>query len=227
MNYKTILLTLASLAIGSASAIATPQLNMGTYNAGAGGNYRANPNAELEWVLNNYVAGKSTDGTWFGTFCIEKNEYFTNNGLYDAVINDRAISGGAGSPTAGYDIISQGTAYLYTQFALGLLPASYYGSASNAAALQDMIWWLENEQNSWGAGTYNSLLLSQFGANWASVAKADYTGSAVKVLNLTSGRTKNQDQLVFVGVPDVSTTAALLGLGLLGLAGLRRRLQRA
>lgn len=227
MNYKTILLTLAALAAGSSSALANPQVNMSVYDAGAGGNYRANPNAELEWVLNNYVMGKSTDGTWFGTFCIEKNEYFSNNGLYNAVINDRAISGGVSSPTAGYDIISQGTAFLYTQFATGVLAPSYYGSSTKAAELQDLIWWLEGEQNSWGGGTYNSLLLGQFGANWAVDAKADYTGSAVKVLNLTSGNTKNQDQLVYLGVPDASTTAGLLGLGLLSLAGLRRRFQRA
>lgn len=229
MNLKTSFLAIATCALGTLSALANPQVNMNTYSAAAGGNYRADPNAELSWVLSNYVAGKSTDGTWFGTFCIEKNEYFSAGGLYDVVLNDRAIGGGVSSPTAGYDIISQGTAFLYTQFATGMLSASYYGSATNAAALQDLIWWLEGEQATWGAGTYNSLLLAQFGANWAVDAKADYTGSAVKVMNLTSdqGRTRNQDQLVYVGVPDGGATALLLGLGLLGLSFVNRRQRRA
>ena len=226
MKTKTSVITLVlACAIGSISVLANPQVNMGTYNAGAGGNYRADPNAELSWVLNNYVMGKSTDGTWFGTFCIEKNEYFSNGGLYDVVLNDRAISGGVSSPTVGYDIISKGTAFLYTQFATGMLSASYYGSATNAATLQDLIWWLEGEQSTFGAGAYNSLLSAQFGANWMVDAKADYTGSAVKVMNLTSnsGRTKNQDQLVYVGVPDGGATVVLLGFGLLGLALVNRR----
>lgn len=228
MNLKTILISLAACAAGVSSAFASPQVQMSIYDAGAGGNYRANPNAELEWVIGNYAAG-ATDGTWFGTFCIEKNEYFSNGGLYDVALNDRAIGGGVSTPTPGYDIISQGTAFLYTQFATGLLAGSYYGNATNAAALQDLIWWLEGEQNTWGAGTYNGLLLSQFGANWAVDAKADYAGSAVKVMNLTSnqGRTFNQDQLVYVGVPDGGSTALLFGFGLIGFALVNRKKRQA
>jgi len=109
-----------------------------------------------------------------------------------------------------------------------LLADSYYGSSTNAANLQDLIWWLEGEQGSYGAGTYNSLLSAKFGANWQIDAKADYTGAAVKVLNLTSKNkdgsiNHNQDQLVYVGVPDGGLTLALLGLGLLGLALSKRR----
>jgi len=228
MNKRTILFALATCAAGLTQAFANPQVQMGVYSAASGGNYRANPNAELEWVLSNYVAGKSTDGTYFGTFCIEKNEYFSNGGTYDVVLNNKAISGGVSSPTSGFDVISQGTAFLYTQFATGMLSASYYGSATNAANLQDLIWWLEGEQATWGAGTYNALLLAQFGANWQVTAKADYTGSAVKVMNLTSnhGRTLNQDQLVYVGVPDGGTTAMMLGLGLLGIAIANRKSRR-
>jgi hypothetical protein len=225
MNLKNLVLSLAVLTVGVVQSIANPQVTMGTYNAGAGGNYRANPNNDLEWVLSNYVVGKSTDGTWFGSFCIEKNEYFSNGGLYDIAFNNRAIGGGVTSPTPGYDVISKGTAFLYTQFATGLLSASYYGSAAQASALQDMIWWLEGEQASWGTGAFDALLLAEFGANWEVDAKADYSGNAVKVMNLTSnsGRTLNQDQLVYVGVPDGGTTALLLGLGLLGLSVVLRR----
>lgn len=230
MNLKTSLIALAAFAVGLVPVFANPQVKMGTYNAGSGGNYRADPNAELEYVLNNYVVGKSTDGTYFGTFCIEKNEYFSNGGTYDVVLNNGSVNGGVTSPTVGFDVISQGTAYLYKQFATGMLSASYYGSATNAAKLQNLFWWLEGEQTSYGTGSaYTSLLSDQFGANWMVDAKTDYTGSEVKVMNLTSnrGRTLNQDQLVYLGVPDAGTTALLLGLGLLSLSFVKRKERQA
>ncbi len=228
MNLKTLLITLASCAAGVSPVFANLQVEMNVYDAGSGGNYRANPNAELDWVIGNYAAG-ATDGTWFGTFCIEKNEEFTKGDTYDVVLNDRAIAGGVSSPTPGYDVISQGTAFLYTQFAKGALPASYYGSEWNAMVLQDLIWYLEGEQDSWGIGTYNDILLAQFGSNWMVDAKADYTGTDVKVMNLTSndGQTLNQDQLIYVGVPDGGATAMLLGLGLFGCALVNRRKRAA
>ena len=65
--------------------------------------------------------------------------------------------------------------------------------------------------------------------DWQVDAKADYTGNAVKVMNLTSngGRISNQDQLVYVGVPDGGTTALLLGLGFLSLAMVKRKQRQA
>lgn len=227
MKLKPLLLSLGAILACAAPAFAIPQVTMGLYNAGSGGNYRANPNAELEWVLSNYVAGKSTDGTWFGTFCLEKNEYFSANSTYNAALNNKTLSSGTGNG----DVISEGTAYLYTLFATGMLPVSYYGSGSKADDLQDLIWYLEGEQNGWGNGTYNSLLNNKFGNDWKTLAKVDYTGSAVQVLNLTQtndrGRISHyQDQLVYVGVrvPDAGTTALLMGLGLFGIAFARRRL---
>ena len=113
---KLILSTLAVGALGLSQAFAIPQVTMRTFESGSSGNFRADPNAGLEYVISNYAAG-ATDGVWFGTFCLEKNEYFNIGQTYDVVLNDGAVMGGVGGATGGKDIISVGTAYLYQQFA--------------------------------------------------------------------------------------------------------------
>src|SRR5690606_2444535 len=92
MKLKPLLFSLGAVLICAVPSFAIPQIKMGDYNSGAGGNYRADPNGELEWVLSNYVAGKSTDGTWFGTFCLEKNEEFTSGTTYDWARSNKTLS---------------------------------------------------------------------------------------------------------------------------------------
>lgn len=215
-------------ALAPSSLMAIPMVTMQTYSAAAGGNFRADPNADLTFVIGNYATG-ATDGTWFGTFCLEKNEYFSPNGTYKVTLNDRAIAGGLGSPTVGYDIISQGTAYLYTLFATGALAPAYYGNSAEAAKLQNVIWALEDEQAFGSTNAYTVLLSTYFGASWQTAAKVDYSGSDVKVMNLVDNNGgRHQDQLVFLGdrVPDSGWTLALLGSALLGLALAGRRTRK-
>jgi hypothetical protein len=181
-------------------------------------------------MLNNYVLGKTTDGVWFGTFCVEGNEYFVPGADYNVKINDRAINGGLYSPTPGYDIISQGTAYLYKQFAKGSLANFTYNDAASALALQKIIWWLEGEIDGWDLGPWDisgnpfvSVLLNEGGFADLDAAKVDYTGNEVRVMNLVdSNGGFHQDQLVYV--PEGGWTLSLLGAGLLVVAALRRRL---
>lgn len=52
----------------------------------------------------------------------------------------------------------------------------------------------------------------------------NYTGSAVRVMNLTKNGNRHQDQLVYMDVPDTGATLSLLVLGLVGLAAARRRI---
>lgn len=234
---KNALVIGAVASLGLSSAIAVPQVTMGLFDAESGGNYRANPNDELDWVISNYALGKSTDGTWFGTFCIEKNEYFSNGGVYDAQMNNGSVNGGVSGAVNNKDVISIGTAHLYEQFALGSLSGfNYYDTNSwndvrfSAKQLQNTIWYLEGEITSaaqgYGSAGFGSFLgLAQGISNYDS----DYTGSAVKVLNLTSnnGQRRHQDQLVYTGVPDTGATLSLLALGLFGLGAARRRIGKS
>ncbi len=234
---KNALLVGAIASLGLSTAVAIPQVTMRTFDAGSGGNYRADPNSELDWVISNYALGKSTDGTWFGTFCIEKNEYFSNGGTYDVELNNGSINGGVSGAVGGKDIISIGTAYLYEQFALGTLSGFNFGDTNissivreSAKQLQNTIWYLEGEITSaaqgYGSAGFGSFLtLAQGVANYAD----NYTGSAVRVMNLTSNNGQNfhQDQLVYAGVPDTGATLSLLALGLIGLSAARRRFSQA
>lgn len=218
-------LALALIACGTlflSNASAITQVTMGVFDAGSSGHYRANPNEELDWVLSNYALGKSTDGEWFGTFCIERNEYFQPGHTYDVALNDGAMSGGENGAVNGKDIISVGTAWLYEQFALGTLSGFVYGNLTHAQQLQNAIWQLEGEYS--GPNDFGAYLgLAQSLPNYSD----NYDGSAVKVMNLTrnNGQSQFQDQLVYVPqVPDAGSTIGLLLAGIIGLAVTRRRL---
>lgn len=121
------------------------QVRIKGFHNSTSGNFRADPNAELEWVLDGYVLGKSTDGTWFGTFCLEKNERVGSGKIYDVALNDGSVSGGRSGAIDGKDPISVGTAYLYEQFVLGTLTGFAYDSRKSAKQLQNTIWFLEGE----------------------------------------------------------------------------------
>lgn len=222
---KTLLASLSILAVvSSASAI---QIQMGNSNGSDIGYYRANPHGDFESVLDNYALGKSTDGTWFGTFCIEKNEYFTPGNTYDVAFNDGAVSGGRNGAVNGKDIISEGTGWLYEQYAIG----NFFNTVYSPHNLQNAIWFLEDEL-SWsniGTSAKNlvTLAASSLGlstTDWTQV-KSDYTGKNVKVMNLTSnnGQNQHQDQLVYMPVPDTGSTLALFGFASVALLALRRR----
>lgn len=228
MSIKKTLLTSAAI-LAAASSASAIQIKMGNTNGSPVGHFRADPSGAFESVIDNYAMGKSTDGTWFGTFCIEKDEFFNPGATYDVALNDGAISGGIGGATNGKDIISEGTGWLYEQYAIGY----FFGSSYTPHNLQNAIWYLEDELN-WGdLGTNahdlvtlaaTSLGFATNDPNWAAV-KSDYTGQNVKVMNLTSnnGQSQHQDQLVYMPVPDTGSTLALLGFATTGLIAFRRR----
>lgn len=225
---KLILSTLAVGALGLSQAFAIPKVTMHTFISGANGNYSAKPNAEFAYILDNYIEGTSKSEGWFGTFCLEKNEYFNTNQDYDVVFNDGAVMGGQGGNIVdGKDIISKGTAHLYQLFVLGTLSELTYGSSASSASLQNMIWFLEGEITTIAAANPFIVPLEALFTTLDN-AKVDYTGNAVGVMNLTqvndAGAVINkQDQLVYLGVPDGGLTVSLLGLALTGLAIVRRR----
>jgi len=199
-----------------------------TYSAGAGGEFTIKPiDGPLVGVESNYssLTKNIKNAPSFQSFCLETRETMSSG---EYVFNTKAIEGGVGP---GGDPISPETAYLYTQFARGVLSSYDYsntgvGRSVSAAELQRAIWELEGET----IGSGQLPATTGQAATW----KAEATAAAwatirnVRVLNITdaSGSIK-QDMLVLVPTP----AAALAGLPLLGLlfAGhvVRRRLRRA
>lgn len=203
------------------------QVTMQDTVSGTSGFYQAAPSDGLQWVLGNYVLGKSTNGAWFGTFCLETNEYFSPGSTYNVTLNTYASYGGVGGATGNKDYICEATAYLYSQFAAGTLGGGFvYGDSASTGALQNMIWWLEGEiATDQSANLLAPLLTGKYG-NLVNAQNSIYSGSDVKVMILTDAAGgRHQDQLVYVGVPDSGLTAVLLGIGLLGLSLVRRRVR--
>jgi hypothetical protein len=177
-----------------------------------------------------YYNGAAVVGGGIQSFCLEKNEYVSIGKTYNFTENIAAVNGGVGGPHP--DPLSAGAAYLYYQFSQGKLTGYDYtldGRAASAAALQNAIWYLEEEGGAL-SDLLTHVLKAEFGdsstlADW----RADNTGRyPVMVLNLTSKNSAgaiiyNQDQLATVGHVPIPPTVYLLGGGLLGLVGLRRK----
>lgn len=170
----------------------------------------------------------------FQTFCLEKNEQVGSNPhYYEINPYDAAKAGGVSGWTTlpdntQGDPISLGTAYLYSQFRKGTLDGYDYtpgsGREASAGLLQIAIWWLEDEQslNNPLNNPFLDLLATKGPiADW----KVDADGAyGVKVLNMYNVA---RDQTLvfkqdFLYVPDGGLTLAFLGMGLAGLAGMRR-----
>jgi hypothetical protein len=177
----------------------------------------AGPNGGGELTIVNITSGNS-----FATFCLERTEYVgiyppETYKVYD--ISNYAIGGGGGA-VGGKDELDPRTKWLYYTFATGNL-ATTYGYVKNntglygEGALQLAVWYLENEITSVGDGSYFLGLANLYGASGANLP--------VQVMNIYGplpGTCPAQSFLVATPEP---MTILLIGLGLVGLAGLRRK----
>ncbi|MCC6164587.1 MAG: hypothetical protein IT182_14650 [Acidobacteria bacterium] len=252
---RTARLSLAAAAVFTAASVtpafAGPIGDKGTiqvtrqsgYYKGAGGEFTVyGYNGALD---NSGYSDKASDiGKFdpsFQTFCLESSEAAVAKTNFE--IGSAAKPGGAGAQ-GGQDPISQGTAWLYSQFATGDL-ADYFDDpkkrADNALLLQQAIWWLEGEDGNKDkmSNAYYALAVNFFGGKSTAEANATAGQFDVYVLNNTyvqgtgkKAKTRTaQDFLYFAGTPTVSTpdggaTLALLGGALMALGAIRRRFTR-
>jgi len=181
------------------------------------------------------LSGGSGLSPSFNTFCVERNEFFSyGQTLRVDGISNGAISGGAGGPNP--DPISNQTAWLYAQFRSGSLGGYDYNVPSlrthDADALQNTIWYLENEISSIGSGLSSSEAIQA--NSWLAAANsavdAGWTNTNVAVLNLWRQDSQGnftiqaQDQLYITPIPEPETYMMLLaGLGLMGFVARRRQ----
>jgi hypothetical protein len=209
---------------------------MQTYIQEASGNYSFSPGSGFSGL--NYAdeaSGVWSNRTWYGTFCIERNEYFVPWGVYNATISQAASAGGrttGPNGTIGSDPISVGTEALYSNFALGTLDSYlsgfHYGNSTDAANVQNLIWYLEgeftaSEFGALGSNPFATQLLGYFGDAWGNAMQTFSGTSGVHVMTLTDSAGKPaQDQLVYLSVPDGGLTVMLLGLSFATVAIARR-----
>ena len=249
-NLTSLLATavLASAAITPSALALTVNMEEGRFRGtGGGGEFVAITTPET--FLDGYsdkakqvvTANNGDQVTGFGTFCLERSERINFKDTYTGTLNQRAMLGGTdlhdpvGAGPAG-DPISKATAYLYSQFARGVLTGYAYGDGTDGYSpaevtarkatsnlLQDAIWYFEDELTlaNPSANTFIAAALSAFADPFA----ASDGLFNVSAINMYSGSAHRQDVLVYTppSLPDAGATLGMLGGSLLGVAALRRR----
>ena len=197
-------------------------LNQNSYSFADGGEFTALTSSQN--FLGGYVPSTILNGG-FETFCVEASVTFSPGSAYSFNLSNMDSQG---------RVLTEGAAFLYYEFASGLLTGYDYANAANrqidAGELQAAIWKLQGNQSGGasypGGGSGNpfyTLAVNTLGATNVTTANNGHYNVQILELWDQAGNT-HQNQLV-VGVPDGGSSLAMLALGLAGLcaAGLRTR----
>ena len=182
-----------------------------------------------EFTLYTFDIPDLEDGVGIQTFCVEYGEIISSGVAYTGIVNTTVLDdviysmakqGGVGP---GGDPISIQTAYLYNAFLDGDLAAYGYeytpgaGRSASAGALQDVIWYLEDERpKTWSDDSFQEVLYqAAMNCDWTDIGN-------IRVLNIYEDGIYRQDQLVRIVVP--APGALLLGgIGVAFVGYMRRR----
>lgn len=246
-----ILMGLTSVAVATSSQLLannTVVLTQGPYSYSDGGEFTATTVPTLATL--SYYSPYTSTSTSFQTFCVQVTTEFLPGATYSYSVNSISL-GGPNYPGGSVPLgqpnsypLSEGTAWLYSQFARGTLANYDYNIANDpadaairktdAGILQAAIWALQGGQvdGSYPSGVagniYYGEALAALGVNIDTVA-TPATDDHVEIMNLSqynggdNGPGYYQNQLILV--PDGGSTVSMLGAGftLLALAGLRYR----
>lgn len=169
----------------------------------------------------------------FLSFCLENSTTvsYPTTGWYAYSINaDQAAIDGDGGAVGGKDVLSKATAWLFAEFSRGTLSTTTGGAYDNSEenALQQAIWWLENEtggvKNYFVTAAVDALGLGALDNTQLRALNATYGEFGTYVLNTGSAPNYGGQDILYWSVPDGGTTVGLLGLGLVFFGWVRRRM---